>query len=92
MIYPTLVLLAIALSALILISFRQPDLLQSASFPFTRKCLGVAILSVVVSVASQGCAIWYGELALGIAIVANVVGGFALICAYRGIFEILAKR
>lgn len=91
MIYALLTSQLIATVTLIMVGYHKPDALESSSFPFTRKCLGVGMLTFAIAAISLQCPRWF-ESALAISIIAQAISWLFLIFGLRGIFEVLSSR
>ncbi len=92
MIYLLFTLLLTALVTLVLISYHKPAAFHSASFFFTRKCLGILIFVFAVAVISSQSVIWFREEALVVSVVAQAIGWIFVILTFRGILEILKAK
>jgi len=89
MIYPLLILIVIALLSLMIIGFKRPECLRSQSFPFTRKCLGIAIVTYGASLIFLQCIPWEDDL-IGFVIISQIPSWLSIILVFRGVFELLA--
>lgn len=92
MIYALLTSQLIAIVTLIMVGYHRPNSLMSPSFPFTRKCLGVGILTFAIAAISLQCIPWLREEALVISIIAQAISWLFLIFGLRGILEVLSSR
>lgn len=91
MIYPFLILLLVPLAALIFIGYQRPASLEAPSFPFTRKCLGVAISAYAVSIVGMQVAGMTDAIPI-LVFIARIIAWVFLIFTLRGVFEILAGK
>lgn len=91
MIYPLMIFLITAIVSLVVVGFKKPDILKSSSFPMTRKCLGLAIISYGIAHISMQSVIFEKEW-LVISILAQLAAWVLVVIVYRGIFEMLGGR
>lgn len=90
MTYPLLAVLLTTIITLVVIGFRRPQLLRGVIFPYTRKCLGMAVVSFGISQAALACSPFASDYWFPLAIIAQVAGWFYASSAVRSTLDLFA--
>jgi hypothetical protein len=92
MIYALLISQLIASVTLIVVGYHRPNALTSSSFPFTRQCLGVGMITFAIAAISLQCLPWFRETSLVISVIAQAISWLFLVFGLRGILEVVSHR